>query len=49
MIDSISESKSILVFQGVPRKIEFTVTLKRVDDGRIERPQISVAEGMELG
>lgn len=49
VIDSISESKSILVFQGVPRKIDFSVTLKRVDDDRIERPQISVAEATELG
>ena len=49
VIEGIDESKSNMVFQGVPRKIDFTVNLKRVDDGRIERPQISVSKGRELG
>lgn len=49
VIESISENKSILVFEGVPRKIEFNVTLKRVDDDRIEQPQISTSTNTELG
>lgn len=49
VIDNISENKSIMVFQGIPRKIDFSVTLKRVDDDRIEQPQISVSDTTELG
>ncbi|HBO70975.1 MAG TPA: oxidoreductase, partial [Acinetobacter sp.] len=31
-IDSIDETKQILLFNGVPRKIDFTIKLTRVDD-----------------
>lgn len=36
-IDSIDETKQILLFNGVPRKIDFTIKLTRVDDDRIEQ------------
>lgn len=36
-IDSIDETKEVLLFDGVPRKIDFTIKLTRVDDERIEQ------------
>ena len=39
VIDSIDETKSILLFEGVPRKIDFTLSLSRIDDDRIEKNQ----------
>lgn len=36
-IDSIDETKQVLLFNGVPRKIDFTIKLTRVDDERIEQ------------
>lgn len=37
IIDSIDETKQVLLFNGVPRKIDFTIKLSRVDDDRIEQ------------
>lgn len=31
-IDSIDETKQVLLFKGVPRKIDFMIKLSRVDD-----------------
>lgn len=39
IIKDIDETRSILLFEGVPRKIDFTLKLERVDEGRIERQQ----------
>ena len=36
-IDSIDETKQVLLFNGVPRKVDFTIKLTRVDDERIEQ------------
>lgn len=36
-IDNIDETKQVLLFNGVPRKIDFTIKLTRVDDERIEQ------------
>lgn len=36
VIDSIDETKSILMDNGVPRKIDYTFKLSRTDDERIE-------------
>jgi len=36
VIDSIDETKSILMDNGVPRKIDYTLKLSRTDDDRIE-------------
>lgn len=35
IVTDIDETKSTLMFNGVPRKIDCTLTLKRVDDDRI--------------
>lgn len=36
VIDNIDETKSFLVDNGVPRKVDYTLKLSRADDGRIE-------------
>lgn len=36
VIDGIDETKSILLFEGVPRKIDFTLKLSRIDDDKID-------------
>ena len=36
VIDSIDETKSFLVDNGVPRKVDYTLKLSRADDDRIE-------------
>lgn len=48
IIDSLSETKSFFFDDGTPRRIEFSLSLKRVDDdkidrvGRVNRPQGSM-------
>ncbi len=37
VIDSIDETKIILMFEGVPRKIDFSLKLSRTDDDRIQK------------
>lgn len=37
VIDSIDETKTILLFEGVPRKIDFSLKLSRTDDDRIQK------------
>lgn len=36
-IDSIDETKQVLLFNGVPRKVDFSIKLSRIDDERIEQ------------
>ncbi|AMW79759.1 oxidoreductase [Acinetobacter sp. TGL-Y2] len=36
VIDNIDETKSYLLDNGVPRKVDFTIKLSRTDDERIE-------------
>ncbi|MNX85235.1 Phage P2 GpU [compost metagenome] len=36
IIESLSETKTIFFRDGTPRRIEFTLTLKRIDDERID-------------
>jgi hypothetical protein len=36
VIDSLSETKTIFFRDGTPRRIEFTLNLKRIDDDRID-------------
>ena len=36
VIDNIDETKSFLVDNGVPRKVDYTLKLSRADDDRIE-------------
>lgn len=36
-IDNIDETRQVLLFNGVPRKVDFTIKLTRVDDERIDQ------------
>lgn len=36
VIESLSETKTIFFRDGTPRRIEFTINLKRIDDDRID-------------
>lgn len=36
VIESISETRTLFFADGAPRRIEFSLELKRVDDGRID-------------
>ena len=36
IIDSLSETKTFFLRDGTPRRIEFTLSLKRIDDDRID-------------
>lgn len=36
IIESLSETKTIFFRDGTPRRIEFTLSLKRIDDDRID-------------
>ncbi len=36
VIESLSENKTIFFSDGTPRRIEFTLSLKRTDDDRID-------------
>lgn len=36
VIESLSQTKSLFFADGAPRKIEFSLTLKRVDDDRVD-------------
>ena len=39
IIEGIDETRSTLLFNGVPRKIDFSLKLTRVDDDRVELSQ----------
>ena len=45
VIDSIDETKSILMDNGVPRKVDYTLKLSRVDDERVEIQSAPANEG----
>lgn len=47
IIESITEGQSYLFRDGVPRRIEFSIELSRVDDARVER-QTASASGSSL-
>lgn len=36
VIESLSETRSVFFQDGTARRIEFSLTLKRVDDGRVD-------------
>lgn len=44
IIDSIDETKQVLYFNGVARKVDFSLKLSRVDDDRIEEQDVSDIE-----
>ena len=39
IIEGLDDSRSILLFNGVPRKIDFAIKLTRVDDDRVQQPE----------
>ena len=36
MIESLSETKTVFFRDGTPRRIEFTLSLKRIDDDQLD-------------
>lgn len=39
IIEGLDETRSVLTFNGVPRKIDFSIKLTRVDDDRVQQPE----------
>lgn len=48
IIDSLSETKTIFFRDGTPRRIEFTLSLKRVDDDRIDLLGAATSVGVSI-
>lgn len=48
VIESLSETKTIFFRDGTPRRIEFNLSLKRIDDDRIDLLGAGTAVGMNI-
>ena len=48
IIDSLSETKTLFFRDGTPRRIEFSISLKRIDDDRIDLLGAGTAVGMSI-
>ena len=48
MIESLSETKTVFFRDGTPRRIEFTLTLKRTDDDRIDLLGAATSTGLNI-
>lgn len=48
VIESLSENKTIFFSDGTPRRIEFTLTLKRTDDDRIDLLGAATSTGLNI-
>lgn len=48
VIESLSETKTLFFRDGTPRRIEFTVNLKRIDDDRIDLLGAGLGLGLDL-
>lgn len=48
VIESLSETKTVLFRDGTPRRIEFTLTLKRTDDDRIDLLGAATSTGLNI-
>lgn len=48
VIESLSETKTVFFRDGTPRRIEFTVTLKRTDDDRIDLLGAATGTGLNI-
>ena len=48
IIDSLSENKTIFFPDGTPRRIEFTLSLKRTDDDRIDLLGAATSIGVNI-
>ncbi|RMT70214.1 hypothetical protein ALP29_03642 [Pseudomonas syringae pv. avii] len=48
IIDSLSETKSIFFRDGTPRRIEFTLSLKRIDDDQVDLLGAATSTGVNI-
>ena len=48
VIESLSETKTVFFRNGTPRRIEFTLTLKRTDDDRIDLLGAATSTGLNI-
>ena len=48
VIENLGETKTIFFHDGTPRRIEFTLTLKRIDDDRIDLLGAGTSIGMNI-
>jgi phage protein U len=48
IIESLSETKTLFFRDGTPRRIEFTVSLKRIDDDRIDLIGTGTSVGISI-
>ncbi|WP_214508929.1 phage tail protein [Pseudomonas brassicacearum] len=48
IIDGLSETKTLFFSDGTPRRIEFTVNLKRIDDDRIDLLGAGTSAGVNI-
>ncbi|MFJ2384272.1 phage tail protein [Pseudomonas protegens] len=48
IIESLSETKTIFFSDGTPRRIEFSLTLKRIDDDRIDLLGAAASAGINI-
>ncbi len=48
VIDNLGETKTIFFKDGTPRRIEFTLTLKRIDDDRIDLLGAGTSIGLNI-
>lgn len=48
VIESLAETKSLFFRDGTPRRIEFSLTLKRIDDERLDLLGAGLAAGVNL-
>jgi phage protein U len=48
VIDGLSETKTLFFRDGMPRRIEFTINLKRIDDDRIDLLGAGTSAGVNI-
>jgi phage protein U len=48
VIESISETRTLFFRDGTPRRIEFTLSLKRIDDGLVDMLGAATSTGMNI-
>ena len=48
VIESLSETKTVFFRDGTPQRIEFTLTLKRTDDDRIDLLGAATSTGLNI-
>ena len=48
VIESISETRTLFFRDGTPRRIEFTLNLKRIDDGLVDMLGAATSTGLNI-